>query len=290
MAHETTAVEGSIFDAHCHGWQRWPYLPPVPDELTRGSIDQLVYEMEANGVSEALLICASIENNLDNIEYVTSASERHPGRFHVLADLDCSWATTYHTPGSADRLRALDDRYRLAGFTHYLAVGNDGWLRSDEADAVFSAAGERRMMASVAAGPAWQADLRQIARRHPDVPILCHHLGDVRAGDSAGLDELLLSATVPNIYVKASGFHYASQRGWDHPWHDALELLRRLLEVYGPGRLCWGSDFPASKRFCTYRQSLEAVRTHCYFFTPEDLTWLLGGTLRAILLERGANS
>ena len=156
----------SILDAHCHAWHRWPYSPPVPDEFGKATIDQLVYEMDANGVSQALVVCASIENNADNVEYVASASERHHGRFHVLADLDCSWTSTYHTPGSADRLRALDDRYRLVGFTHYLDVANDGWLRSDEAEGLFRTAGERHMVASLAAGPAWQADLRQIARRH----------------------------------------------------------------------------------------------------------------------------
>ena len=63
-------------------------------------------------------------------------------------------------------------------------------------------------------------------------------------------------------------------------------MLRRIFDAYGPSRLCWGSDFPASKRFCTFRQSLEAVRTHCRFLTAEDLSLVLGGTLRAVLRGR----
>ena len=43
---QTTGSTG-IFDSHCHGWQRWPYPPPVPDEVTEGTIDQLVYEMDS---------------------------------------------------------------------------------------------------------------------------------------------------------------------------------------------------------------------------------------------------
>ena len=278
----------ALLDSHCHAWRRWPYPPVVPDENERGTIDQLLYEMDTNGVAQALVVCAAIDANADNTEYVASAAECHPGRFHVVADLDCTWSTTYHAPGSAGRLRALDDRFELAGFSHYVEERNDGWLLSDEAEALFTAAGERRLVASLAVGPAWQADLRIIARRHPDVPVLCHHLGDVRAGDSAGLDEVVASAVVPNIYVKASGFHYASERSWDHPWTDAIAVLSRIFDAYGPGRLCWGSDFPASKRFCTFRQSLEAVRTHCGFFTPEDLHLVLGETLRGVLGAAGA--
>ena len=66
-------------------------------------------------------------------------------------------------------------------------------------------------------------------------------------------------------------------------------MLSRIFDAYGPGRLCWGSDFPASKRFCTFRQSLEAVRTHCGFFTPEDLHLVLGETLRGVLGAAGAS-
>jgi len=287
------ALVGTFADSHCHAWRRWPYPPLVPDEDRRGTIEQLLYEMDTNGVEQALVVCASIEGNPDNIEYVASARERHPRRFHVVADLDCTWSTTYHLPGSADRLRALDDRYELAGFTHYVQERNDGWLLGDEAEAVFSVAAERHLLVSLAASPAWQADLRVIARRHPEVPVLCHHLADVRALGGRGSNELaevVASAAVPNIFVKASGFHYASERAWDHPWQDALEVLSRIFDAYGPSRLCWGSDFPASKRFCTYRQSLEAVLTHCRFFTPEDLRLVLGGTLRGMLARNSRTS
>jgi predicted TIM-barrel fold metal-dependent hydrolase len=286
----SSPLRSPILDSHCHAWQRWPYEPRVPDETTRASIDQLVYEMDLNGVDEALVVCAAIDLNPDNTAYVASARERHPGRFHVLADLDCTWSATYHRPGSADRLRTLADRYELAGFTHYLDVHNDGFLLSDEAEALFEQAERNRLIASLAVGPAWQADLRTLAGRHPEVPVLCHHLGDLRAGDEEGLTELLASAVVPNIYVKASGLHYASARSWDHPWQDALGMLERIFEVYGPERICWGSDFPASARYCTFRQSLEALRTHSGFFTPEDLRLVLGESLRQVLERRPPGS
>lgn len=279
-----------IFDSHCHAWSLWPYESPVPDAPSRATVEQLIYEMDVNGVSQALVLCAAIERNGDNIDYVTAGRDAHPGRLRVVADLDCPWSPTYHSPGCAARLASLADRYELTGFTHYFEERNDGWLLGDEAEALFSVAGERQLLASLAVGPAWQADLRRLALRHPEVPILCHHLGDLRAGDSAGLAEVVASAEVQNIYVKASGFHYASARGWDAPWPEALEMLHRIFDAYGPERLCWGSDFPASTRFCTFRQSLEAVRAHCDFLGPEDLRLVLGGTLASIFAGSSARS
>jgi len=283
-----------ILDSHCHAWRRWPYSPLVPDEDARGTIEQLLYEMDLNGVSEAAVVCAAIDNNPDNVAYVASAGERHRGRFHVVADLDCPWSEHYHRPGAADRLRALADRHPLAGFTHYVREDNDGWLGSEEAESVFAVAEQRGLLVSLAAGPGWQADLRSIARRHPSVPVLCHHLGGVRtiaalggttaaAVYSAALDAVVTSASVGNIFVKVSGFHYASAQGWDHPWGAAVEIFQQLFDAFGPKRLCWGSDFPASKLYCTYRQSLEVVLSHSPFLSEDDRRMILGGNLRAIL-------
>lgn len=280
---------GEILDSHCHAWRRWPYPPLVPDEQTRGSIAQLLFEMDTNQVKEALVVCAAISGNPDNIEYVAFARDLYPGVIRVAADLDCTWSSTYHTPGSAERLRSLDDSYRLAAFTHYVSDRNDGWLLSDEADRVFSLAAERKLIVSLAASPAWQGDLRTIARRFPSVPILCHHLGAVRAaegGSPPGLADVLASAEVPNIFVKVSGFHYCSSSDWDHPWQDALLVFEQIFDAYGPSRLCWGSDFPASKRYCTFKQSLEVVRRHAWFLTESDRNQILGGTLRR-LFETG---
>lgn len=293
VAIETSSDAYPIFDSHCHAWRLWPYLPLVPDESARGTIDQLLYEMDTYGVEQALVVCAAIGENPDNIDYVSLAREQHPGRFHVLADLDCTWSTTYHAPGIVERLRELDDRYDLVGFTHYVEDENDGFLVSDEAERLFDVAEERRLVISLAASPAWQADLRDIARRHPGVSVLCHHLGSVLAGcglDSNGLAEVVASASVPNLFMKVSGFHYCSERSWDYPWHDAIAIFERIFDAYGPNRLCWGSDFPASKRYCTYRQSLEVLRAHCPFLGTRDLSLIMGGTLRAILASnRTAN-
>jgi L-fuconolactonase len=279
-------TDAAILDCHCHCWRRWPYAQ-VPDAASRATAELLLHEMDANGVALAAVVSASIDYNADNLDYVARACALHSDRLRLIAELDCSWAGTYHTPGSADRLRALTDRHTLAGFAHYLADRNDGWLRSDDADALFARAAERRLIVSLGAAPAWQADLRAIARRHPSVPVLCHALGlvsDAMAADSPEISEVLAGAAVPNIYLKVCGIHYCAERGWDYPWPGVLALFSRIVGAYGPRRLCWGSDFPASTRFCTFRQSLEVVRTHCdTLLGAEDLRLVLGGTFAGLL-------
>ena len=63
----------TIVDGHCHAWLRWPYQPPVPDEACPGAIEQLLYEMDTNDVAQAMVVCAAIGANEDNLDYVASA-------------------------------------------------------------------------------------------------------------------------------------------------------------------------------------------------------------------------
>ncbi len=277
-----------IADSHCHAWRRWPYPPLPPDEDSRGRVEQLLYEMDCHDVEFAVLVSAEITGNPDNNDYGAAIAARYPTRLRHFVDVDSSWSPTYHTAGAAGRLRQLYDAYRPAGITHYLGSTNDGWLRSPEADSFFATAETLGVVLSLSVATCWQADLRVLAGRHPDLTVLCHHLGLPAPGsrpDGADLAEILASAAVPNIVLKASGFHYVSSTSWDHPWSDALALFRVLFEAYGPARLCWGSDFPASRRFCTYRQSLEVLRTHASFLSSADREAILGGTLAAILAD-----
>ena len=69
-----------------------------------GQLEQLIFEMDANGIGQALVVCASINENPDNLDYVADACRRYPEPSAMVADLDCVWSETYHAPGSAARL------------------------------------------------------------------------------------------------------------------------------------------------------------------------------------------
>ncbi len=279
-----------IIDSHCHAWLRWPYQPPVPDDAQRGRIEQLLHEMDLHGVDQAVVICAQIDHNADNNNYVAEEAKRHSDRIHQFPDVDCSWSSTYHRPGAADRLARIADTWPIKGFTHYLDHEDAGeWLYSSEGQAFFRVAAERRLIASIACRPQHQAAIRRVARQYPTLPILCHHLSGLQAGAEqwrAELQEVLLSAKLPNIYIKLSGFAYCSQVDWDYPYADTLWIVRTLYEHFGPHRICWGSDYPVVRFYMTYRQSLEVFRTHCVFVPEADKRLMLGESLH-ILLDHG---
>jgi predicted TIM-barrel fold metal-dependent hydrolase len=97
---------------------------------------------------------------------------------------------------------------------------------------------------------------------------------------------LLAAATAPNIHIKLSGFGYALETGWDFPCTDTQPLVRALYEHFGASRLLWGSDYPVSQRYMTYRQTLEIVRTHCAFIPHNEMQQVLGGNMQALITSR----
>lgn len=275
-----------IIDSHSHAWQTWPYKPIVPDAASRGIVEQLLWEMDRNGVDKAVLVCAQIEHNPANNDYVADCVRRYPDRLIQFADVDCMWSPTYHTPGAAARLREAAEKYHLKGFTHYLK-DDYAWFESDEGLAFFETAAEYKLIASLALNPRWQPALRKLAQRFPTVPFLCHHMSLAKVGDADGLAEICRSAEVPNIYIKLSGFHYVSAVGWDYPQRDTHPVVRALYGAFGPTRLCWGSDYPVVRFFMTHKHALEAFRTHCDFVPPIDQALILGLNLQRLLDAAG---
>lgn len=279
-----------IADAHCHAWRYWPYDDRVPDRERRGSAEALLYEMDAHGVEVAAVVCARIgagaSANEDNNDYVTAAAAEHPDRLIVVPDVDGTWRPEHHTPGAAGRLRETVERAGAVAFTHYVGATNDGWFRRDDGREFWQTAADLRLVASLAASPAWYDDVAAVARAHPELPILLHHLGgiDATAGDGE-LRDLLRLADVPNVSVKISGFHYLGGPSWAFPYDEARAAVGAVYARFGARRLCWGSDFPAARRHQTYRQSLEVVRRLCGL-AEADLPAVMGQNLLDILRTR----
>ena len=277
-----------IIDSHCHAWAQWPYQPDVPDPESRGTVDQLLFEMDTNGVDQAVIVCAGIGGNPENNAYVAGQVKVHQGRLHQFADVDSMWSETHHTPGAACRLRAVAERFPIKGFTHYLDAKESGfWLDSVDGREFFGAAVDLGLIASLSVHPGQLAWIRKLAERYPALVIMLHHLGHINADSGADGDsirELVKSSEYPNIYVKFSGFRYITRGAiWDFPYSSTHDAVQRIYEAYGPRRMCWGSDYPVVRSSMTYCQAIEAVRSHCSFIDKDAMPWILGGTLERLL-------
>lgn len=277
----------TVIDAHCHAWEHWPYQPPVPDPDSRGRIEQLLFEMDQNGVDRAVVICAGIDHNPRNNDYIAEQVRRWPDRLVQFADIDCKWSAAHHTPGAARRLIEAADRYGLKGFTHYLhemPESDSRWLLSEDGSAFLQAAADRHLILSLACAPHHLRMVGDIARRWPELPILLHHMARVRGiGTPTGMREMLHIADCPNVHVKVSGFGYSAP-SCAFPYDEVSWLVRMIHELVGAERMCWGSDYPVVRRYMTYAQALAVARRHTAFLDEAGWALVFGGTMQRLLI------
>ncbi|MDY7085287.1 MAG: amidohydrolase family protein [Actinomycetota bacterium] len=87
-----------------------------------------------------------------------------------------------------------------------------------------------------------------VVRAHPDVRFVLDHLGGVtEADDLAGWETHLRDlARLPNVWAKISGL--ATLAGPQRTRMDGMRhAVRVALEVFGPARLMYGSDWPVAE-------------------------------------------
>jgi L-fuconolactonase len=275
-----------ILDGHCHIWENWPYQPPVPDIASRARAEQLLYEMDANGVDCAVVICARIGDNAGNVDYAFDAARRHGDRLIVFPDLESKWSPDYRKPGARDRLAAALDRWQFSGFTMYLTEEEDGsWLTSDEGRDFFALATERKLIASLSIMPHQTPAIIALAIAFPTLPILLHHfafVGPRSAATPNGLDLVAAAARWPNIFIKYSGMGNVAAPEQDYPYPDLAYIPGRLGAAFGAKRMIWGSDYPVSRKHMTYRQAIRLLERHGPF-SPDELPPVFGGNLQRLL-------
>lgn len=70
---------------------------------------------------------------------------------------------------------------------------------------------------------------------------------------------------------------------WEYPYTELYPTIVQLVEMLGADRLIWGTDMPNVERFCTYRQTLDALRLHCQDILSEgEMAQIIGGTVAQV--------
>ena len=99
---------------------------------------------------------------------------------------------------------------------------------------------------------------------------LCHG-GSLSAYDQGSLAEwktgLKALAELPNVICKLSGFGM-----FDHHWsiESIAPLVHRAIEIFGPDRIAFGSNFPVDKLYASYEETMGAYLKICDVYTAAE--------------------
>jgi predicted TIM-barrel fold metal-dependent hydrolase len=226
-----------VVDCHVHVFdpQRFPYQPdtfyaPAGQEL--GTPARLRTVLDAHGVEHALLVGPNSGYGEDNSCLLATLAQGG-GRYRGMAVV----------PNATTRAELADLRAAgVVGVTFNAALLGVEYY----ADA-------KRLLADLAALD-MIADVQvvddQLVEFSPmleraGVRVLVDHCGrpDPAAGlDASGFRELLRWGRSGRALLKISGCVKVSREPYPH--RDLLPYLRAALDVFGPDRCVWGSDWP----------------------------------------------
>jgi predicted TIM-barrel fold metal-dependent hydrolase len=98
------------------------------------------------------------------------------------------------------------------------------------------------------------------------------------AGLEAWKDGLRLLASLPNVYCKISGLGM-----FNHDWNtdDIRPIVESCIEIFGPERSMFGSNFPVDKLHASYNKVWGAFEDIVAGLEEDDQARLFGGTARA---------
>jgi L-fuconolactonase len=140
-------------------------------------------------------------------------------------------------------------------------VDPDWILRSGLAPALNAVAAERLVFDALILSHQIDA-IAELARRHPQLSIVLDHAAKPRFGESDPMakweQDVQKLAVFPNVACKVSGLLTELRPGGSRV--DVARAIGVLVDLFGPGRLLWGSDWPVVTLAGTYRDWFELAQ------------------------------
>lgn len=119
-----------------------------------------------------------------------------------------------------------------------------------------------------------------VARHVPDLPLVIDHLSKPRVKDRAfddWLPHLTEAAACPNVYCKLSGLATeADHRCWKV--EDLRPYVERAVELFGPERCMFGSDWPVCEMAGSYERVYAAMSDILSRLSPDERRAIYAGT------------
>lgn len=265
-------------DAHLHVWDlalsRYAWLTPAAGDLHRSfHPDEAAAVLRACGVGSAVLVQA--EDSERDTELMLATADAHDWVAGVVG-----WVDLDH-PELA--LRQLD-RWSA----HPVFCGVRALVHDDPRPDVLALPPVRRTLAAVAGRglpfdvpDSWPRDLAAVADLADAVPelrVVVDHLGKPPADPAQRPDwrrALAVVAARPTTTAKVSGLQVP---GRPFTVADVRPVWDAALELFGPDRLMWGSDWPMTTIGAGYAGTWEVLSTLVEELSPDEQTSLLGGT------------
>ena len=275
-----------IVDAHQHFWihgtyqTSWmevaPYVgDPVFTPIRRSfQPDDLWPEMEAVGVRATITVEAADEKEENE------ALLAHAHAYDWIAGV-VGWIPLERPDEAARMIEVLGRERKFVGVRHLINVEPDpDWILCENViDGLRVVASQGLVFDYVGILPRHLEHVPRLAERVPDLRIVIDHLGKppIASRKFEPWGTLLRrAAQAPNVYAKLSGLDAGAADQW-----SAVELqpyVEYALELFGPERLMFGSDWPVAVVRGGYSKIWDETKAALAGLSQNERNHILGET------------
>jgi L-fuconolactonase len=273
-----------ILDAHHHLWDpRLHDYPWMTGEAARlgepRDLDDLRAVTGPAGVSATIAVQAAT-SEAETAWLLTLAAESDGLVAGVVGWVDLE------APDVADRLarlRSAPGGERLVGIRHPVHDEPDaGWLDRDTVRRGLRAVAAAGLTYDLLLFPEHLAPARRVAEALPELALVVDHGAKPRIADGGWEpwnSDLAALAAHERVHCKLSGL--VTEARWDAWREDGVErYAARLLELFGPQRLMFGSDWPVCTLAASYAEVVELAGSALAGCSAEERDAVLARTAR----------
>lgn len=247
----------------------WSQARPV-------SYQQMLVEMDRAGISKSVLVQASTCYGHDN-SYVADAVAAAPQRFTGVFSADL------REPDAPQKLQYWSKR-GLTGLrlftTGSTMPGQADWLDQPSTFPSWQTAEEQGLPVCLQMTAAAIPQLINVLSRFPRLRVILDHLARPVQEDGppyAAANSLWSLASFPNVYLKLTERNFAgATKGKATP----ETFFGRLIGEFGPQRIAWGSNFPASE--CPLAELVSLAQDKLAFLPARQREWIFAGTAQSL--------
>jgi L-fuconolactonase len=272
----------SVVDAHLHIWdlERSDYswlTPELGPLYATYSPEQARAELERAGIASAVLVQA--EDSERDTELMLAAADRHPWIAGVVG-----WVRLDDTAAAERQLERWNGEPRFRGVRHLVHDDpRDDFLALPAVRASLRLLAERGIPFDVPdAWPRHLAATADLAAALPDLRVVVDHLGKPPFG-GAGWERwratLAAVAARPNTVAKVSGLQVP---GRPFTVAEVRPAWEAALELFGPARLMWGSDWPLTVLVGGYQQAWEVMSSLVAELSPDEQAQVMASTAASV--------
>jgi L-fuconolactonase len=270
-------------DAHQHYWDPargdYGWMPkgdPVLDRVW--GPDDLAPLLKTHGIDATVLVQAA--PSIAETDYMLGVADAAGNVGAVVG-----WVDFERTEDRA-QLERLAGHPRFRGVRPMIQdIADDDWMLRGDVQWGFAALSELGLSLDALGFPRHLGNFLTVLTRHPDLRVVVDHCmkPQIAAHDPAAFrhwaDGMAAIARETGALCKLSGLVTEADPDWRVD--DLRPYAEHVLQVFGPERVMWGSDWPVCRLRAEYGDWLKAAEALTAGLAADERAQVFGGTAAA---------